>query len=78
MLKIKLTRIGKKHQPTYRIVVKEARSKRDGQYHEALGFYDPLTNPQVIQINKQKYLYWLHHGAQPTLTVKKLALKCKI
>jgi small subunit ribosomal protein S16 len=72
MLKIKLTRLGKKNQPSYRVVVVEARSKRDGQYVESLGFYNPLTKPKIIKIDKKKYQEWLRHGAKPTATVKRL------
>lgn len=77
MLKIKLTRKGKKHQPSYRIVVAEARSKRNGKYIESLGFYNPLTNPPTIKINKKSFQEWLAKGAQPTEKVKKLIEKLK-
>ena len=77
MLKIKLTRKGKKHQPSYRIVVAEARSKRNGKYIESLGFYNPLTNPPTIKINKKAFQEWLTKGAQPTEKVKKLIEKLK-
>lgn len=72
MLKIKLTRTGKKGYASYRIVVNEARSKRDGQYLEALGLYDPNTTPKTIKINKKRLDHWLSKGAQPTLTVRRL------
>lgn len=75
MLKIKLTRLGKKHQPSYRIVVAEARSKRNGKYIESLGFYNPLTKPKTIKIDKKKYQEWLTKGAQPTETVRRLVKK---
>lgn len=77
MLKIKLTRRGKKNQPSYRIVVAEAQSKRDGKYLDLLGFYNPLTKPATIKINKESYLNWLKKGARPTETVKKLVKKIK-
>ena len=75
MLKIRLTRTGKRGQPSYRIVVVEARSKRDGKYTDLLGFYNPLTNPATIKLDKKKYDYWLEKGAQPTSTVRNLAQK---
>jgi len=75
MLKIKLTRIGKKNQPYYRIIIAEARSKRDGKYIEALGTYNPLANPSIIKINKDRFQYWLKKGAKPTETVRKLYKK---
>ncbi|HUV47261.1 MAG TPA: 30S ribosomal protein S16 [Candidatus Bathyarchaeia archaeon] len=72
MLKIKLTRLGKKHQPSFRIIVAEARSKRDGQYIDLLGFYNPLDKPPTIVIDKKKYHDWLTKGAKPTATVRRL------
>lgn len=77
MLKIKLSRKGKKNQPFYRIIVAEAKSKRDGKYIDALGYYNPLTKPKIIKINKEAYQEWLKKGAQPTETVKKLFNKVK-
>jgi len=72
MLKIKLTRTGKKGQPSYRIVIAEARSKRDGKYVENLGYYNPLASPKVVKIDKKRYNYWVEKGAQPTETVRRL------
>ncbi len=72
MLKIRLKRTGKRGQPSYRIVVAEARSKRDGKYKEGLGHYNPLTNPATIKLDKKKYQDWLKKGAQPTETVRHL------
>jgi len=72
MLKIKLTRTGKKGQPNYRIVIAEARSKRDGKYVEKIGYYNPLAKPKVVKIDKKRYNYWVGKGAQPTETVRKL------
>lgn len=73
MLKIKLSRTGKTHQPSYRIVVVEAKSKRDGAYVESLGHYSPLTKQLVL--DKEKYAVWLTKGAQPTNTVAGLVKK---
>lgn len=75
MLKIKLSRLGKKNQPSYRIIVAEARSKRDGRYLDLIGFYNPLSRPKTIKINKKKLDSWIAKGAQPTETVKKLLQK---
>lgn len=72
MLKIRLTRMGAKGQPHYRIVVQEARSKRDGRYVENLGHYDPLTEPSTIVVNTERAEYWLGVGAQPTDSVASL------
>lgn len=78
MLKIKLFRFGKKNQPKYRIVVVESRSKCGGRYVDLLGNYDPLTKPSQITLDLKKYQDWLSKGAQPTTTVKQLALKVKV
>ncbi len=72
MLKIKLSRTGKKNQPSFRIVVQEARSKVNGKNAEALGYYMPLSTPAVIKIDKKRYQEWVNKGAQPTETVRQL------
>ena len=72
MLKIKLLRVGKKNQPSYRVVVVEAKSKMGGKYLVSLGFYNPLTKPATVKIDKKTYLEWIAKGAQPTVRVKKL------
>ncbi|OGV96403.1 30S ribosomal protein S16 [Microgenomates group bacterium RBG_16_45_19] len=72
MLKIKLSRLGKRSQPAYRIIVAEARSKRDGQYTDLLGTYSPLTDPPTVKLNQAKYDHWIKQGAQPTTTVANL------
>ena len=69
MLKIKLARFGKKHQPHYRMVVTEARSKRDGKYVEKVGHYAPTQTPKILEINVVRYQYWVDKGAIPTETV---------
>ncbi len=69
MLKIKLARFGKKGQPHYRIVVTEARSKRDGQYTALLGHYAPTMTPKILDLDVKAYGEWLVKGAQPTPTV---------
>lgn len=75
MLKIKLFRTGKRGHSLYRIVVAEARSKRDGKNSDLLGTYDPHTNPPTFNLDVEKYTNWLKKGAQPTETVRKLAKK---
>jgi small subunit ribosomal protein S16 len=71
-VKIRLTRLGKKKQPTYRVVVMDSRKQRDGKYIEQLGFYDPRQSPSLIEINNERALHWLHIGAQPTERAQKL------
>lgn len=73
MLKIKLQRRGKKNQPSYRIIVQEARTKNSGTYVDLLGTYDPLEEPYALKLDKDKYNSWLKKGARPTDTVRKLA-----
>jgi small subunit ribosomal protein S16 len=65
-------RMGKKKQPTYRIVAADARSPRDGRFLEIVGTYDPRPDPSVIRIDDERALHWLRHGAQPTERVEKL------
>ncbi|MEN8240006.1 MAG: 30S ribosomal protein S16 [Actinomycetota bacterium] len=71
-VKIRLTRLGKKKQPTYRVVVMDSRKPRDGKYIEQLGFYDPKQEPSVVEIDNERALYWLRTGAQPTERAQKL------
>lgn len=72
MLRIRLSRYGHKHNPHYRIVVADAKSPRDGKYIEKIGYYNPRMNPKLLEINLEKFKYWLEKGAQPTEIVKKL------
>lgn len=74
-VKIRLRRMGAKKRPFYRIVVADARTKRDGKFIDDIGTYDPLTNPATIKINHDKALKWLNNGAIPTDTVKNLFKK---
>ncbi len=69
MLKIKLARFGKKGQPHYRVVITEARIKRDGKYVVSIGHYAPTQTPKILQIDLDVYKSWLAKGAQPTETV---------
>ena len=72
MIKLRLRRMGAKKKPSYRIVVADARSKRDGRFVEIVGHYNPLTEPTTIVINGDRARYWLGQGAQPTERVAKL------
>lgn len=74
-VKIRLTRMGSKKRPSYRIVATDSRSPRDGKYLELIGFYNPLTNPAEVKINEEVALKWLNNGAIPTDTVKNLFSK---
>jgi small subunit ribosomal protein S16 len=65
-LKIRLSRFGAKKQPTYRVVVAEERSKRDGRIVEKIGHYDPRTDPPTVVLNEERTKYWLGVGARPT------------
>ncbi len=65
-------RMGAKKSPSYRIVVKEKLSKRDGAYVENIGFYDPTRNPAEVRLNMERVGYWMEKGAQPTDTVRDL------
>lgn len=71
-VKIRLMRMGKKKQPTYRVVVADSRSPRDGRFIEIIGHYGPRQDPSVINIDGDKALSWLRKGAQPTEQVQKL------
>ena len=71
--KIRLTRLGKKKQPTYRVVVMDSRKPRDGKYIEQLGIYDPRQQPSLIKIDNERALHWLRTGAQPTERAQKLS-----
>jgi small subunit ribosomal protein S16 len=66
MLRIRLKRVGKKKQPSYRIVVADSRTPRDGSVVEQLGHYNPLTDPPTIKYNEERALKWLRQGAQPS------------
>ena len=71
-VKIRLTRIGKKRQPSYRVVVADSRGPRDGRYIEQIGRYDPRQEPSLVEIDAERAAYWLSVGAQPSPQAKKL------
>ncbi len=78
MVKIRLRRGGKKNQPSYRIVVADSRSPRDGRFIETLGHYNPLTEPETVKFDKVKALKWVANGAQPTDAVKRMLNKAGV
>ena len=72
MLAIRLMRMGAKKSPSYRVVVKEKLSKRDGAYIENVGFYNPTRDPAEVRLDLERVQYWIARGAQPTDTVRQL------
>ena len=70
--------MGAKKQPFYRIIVADSRSPRDGRFIEALGTYNPLTNPASIKLEEESILNWLGKGAEPTDTVRNILSKAGI
>lgn len=77
-VKIRLTRMGKKKNPFYRIVVADERTRRDGAPIEEIGYYNPMTDPADVKIDAEKATKWLNNGAQPTDTVRSLLKKAEI
>ena len=75
MVKIRLRRVGAKKQPSYRIVVADARSPRDGRFIETIGIYNPRTEPETVKVEEERALYWLGVGAQPSEPVARLLKK---
>jgi small subunit ribosomal protein S16 len=75
MLSIRLRRTGSKKRPFFRVVVSEARSKKEGQFIEVLGFYNPRTKPAVVEINKERIQHWIKCGARPSDSVRTLLAK---
>ena len=75
MLRIRLSRTGKKRQPSYRVVVAEKEAKRDGRVIERIGHYNPLPNPSIFDIDEARALHWLSVGAQPSDAVRILLQK---
>ena len=71
-VRIRLTRVGAKKNPIWRIVVADKRSPRDGRTIETIGSYNPQTEPSTIVVDEQRARHWLDHGAQPTSTVARL------
>lgn len=75
MLRIRLRRTGKKKQPSYRVVVAESESKRDGRFVEILGHYNPRTQPRTLVLEEERVRHWLAQGAKPSETVHRLLQK---
>ena len=75
-VKLRLTRVGSKKNPIYRVVAADSRSPRDGRFLEIVGRYNPQTDPSTIDLDEQKVKAWLEKGAQPTDSVRRL-LKAK-
>jgi small subunit ribosomal protein S16 len=75
MVKLRLRRVGAKKQASYRIVATDSRSPRDGRFIEVVGFYNPRTEPETVQIKEDRALHWLSTGAQPTEAVTRLLRK---
>jgi len=77
-VKLRLRRTGRKKQPSYRIVVADSRSPRDGKFIEILGQYAPRSGEQALNLDKDRVNYWLDNGAQPTDTVRSLLRKAGV
>ena len=71
-VRLRLMRMGKKKQPTYRVVAADSRSPRNGRFIEIIGTYQPRLEPSVVKIDNERAVHWLQHGAQPSETVEKL------
>lgn len=78
MVKIRLRRTGKTKQPSYRVVVADSRSPRDGKFIEIIGHYNPIRQPKVLEIKADRARYWLGVGAQPTDTVVNLLKRVNV
>lgn len=72
MLRIRLTRVGKRGKPSYRIVVAESTAPRDGAYVEWIGNYDPMVNPPAVSLKRERAAEWLKQGAQPSEAVSRI------
>ena len=77
-VKMRLTRMGAKKAPFYRVIVADSRSPRDGRFIEEIGYYNPLTEPAEVKIDAELAKKWLANGAQPTDTVRALLKKTEI
>lgn len=75
MVKLRLTRVGKKKQPSYRLVAADSRKPRDGRFIEILGHYNPMVEPQTLVLKEERILHWLKSGAQPTDALKRLLVR---
>lgn len=75
MVTIRMTRVGSKKRPFFRIVVVEARSARDGSVTESLGLYDPRRKPEFFQLDRDRFAHWVSKGARPSNTLKTLVAR---
>jgi small subunit ribosomal protein S16 len=75
MLAIRLRRTGSKKRPYFRIVVTDSRTARDSSFVEVLGFYNPRTKPETLEIKRERLEYWLKSGAQPSDTIRTLVAR---
>ncbi|WP_022852052.1 30S ribosomal protein S16 [Limisalsivibrio acetivorans] len=73
--KIRLMRLGRKKRPFYRIVVADSRERRDGNFIEILGYYNPITDPAEVKVDEERALKWLKEGAIPTDTARNILSK---
>ncbi len=71
-VKIRLKRMGANRNPFYRLVVADSRKPRDGRFIEELGYYDPTTEPETVEVNEEKALEWLQKGAKPSNTIRNI------
>ncbi|MCU0105442.1 30S ribosomal protein S16 [Acholeplasma vituli] len=78
MVKIRLQRFGSNKSPFYRVVATDATSPRDGRFLEIIGTYNPVKNPAIVDIDKEKAAKWINNGAKPTETVKNLFKKYSV
>lgn len=78
MLRIRLSRVGKKKQPAYRIVVADSRAPRDGAHLKIIGHYNPLTDPASLTVKEEEAVYWLQKGAKPSDTAAKLLTRAGV
>lgn len=77
-VKIRLMRVGAKHQPSYRVVVADSRAPRGGRYLESIGYYNPRKEPSTISIDEEKAVSWLNKGARPSDAARVLLEKTGI
>ncbi|MCH8190300.1 MAG: 30S ribosomal protein S16 [Chloroflexi bacterium] len=77
MLRIRLRRVGAKKKPSYRIVVADSKSPRDGKFKEIIGFYDPMPDPSVVRIDLERANHWIKMGAQPSEPVVRFLKKAR-
>ncbi len=75
MLRIRLTRMGRRNRPFYRVIVVDSRKRRDAAYVDMLGYYDPIKNPAISNINEERAVEWIMKGARPTDTVRSIFSK---